>query len=300
MILKGKFPWYSPEKVMSDDARSVFNTLPALSDLPHIPTAVMELQQLIQEEDVSAEKLAKVSKRDPLIASSILNVANQRKSSSDKPIESIAHAISYIGMKGLSDILITASVSSFPFRTTVFSQDLFWQESFLIGRISEYLSQTYNKEIITDEAYLAGCLCNVGKVVYAICFPELTDKIASDIKNVKILGSWESCEKINNSHSYTILGEIAATFWGMPEYVMTVARHHLKIYNNTGNEKPNIVNICAFANQLSHWLLLQPTRIDKDLLAKLGNIFNLDEKGIEKVVEDIWKLKDCPETAVAS
>ena len=79
MVPKGKFDWYTPDKTMKPEAREVFNTLPALKSLPNIPTALMELQTLIENENVNSKQLALAAKKDPIVAANIIRVANNFK-----------------------------------------------------------------------------------------------------------------------------------------------------------------------------------------------------------------------------
>ena len=64
MIVKGKYDWYSPEKALGEEARSTFNQLSNLRHLPHIPSFVMELQQLIQDEKTDPKDLALAIRRE--------------------------------------------------------------------------------------------------------------------------------------------------------------------------------------------------------------------------------------------
>ena len=293
MIKKGKFPWYSPDMFMSEDAKSVFNILPAVQELPHLPTSVMELQQMIKDENVSSSELARVSKKDPLIAANILKIANNLKASDGSAaIKSLEHGISYIGLNQMADIILTASVKAFPFKTSIFTSDPFWDESFLTGKIAEMVAKQYTPHLVPDEVYLAGALANVGKVVLAICFPELADAIETDTRDPNKLYSWRKGEEIHNAYDHSILGEIAASIWGLPEYIMsTVANHHTPPDESLTLENTNILDVVRLANQLSHWVLLEPNKIDQKLLESSAKIFGLDQKGLEGVADSLMELR---------
>lgn len=287
MILKGKFPWYSPDMFMSEDARSLFNTLPALQELPHIPTYVMEMQQLINDDNTSAAQLAKVAKKEPLIASNILVIANNLKVDDSQPIDSLEHAISYIGRGSLADIVLTASVGAFPFKTQKFKSDLFWDESFLTGKIAEFLARRYAANLVPDEVYLSGALANVGKVVLAICFPEQADAIAEDGSDVSKLHSWRQGEITHEAHDHTVLGEIAAAFWGLPEPVLQAAGSHHRIPEHGAKEPISSEDIIRFANQLGHWVRLEPTKIEQEILDYSCKKFGLDSAQLDQLAEEL-------------
>lgn len=289
MIIKGNFDWYSPEKTMSPGAGKLFNTLPALKELPHLPTSVMELQQLIQQDEADSKKLADVSKKEPLIATNILKIANNMMSSSGHTIESLEHAISYIGQNVLGDVILTASVGAFPFKTSTFDPEHFWDSSLLCGKVCEYLANKFETDAIPDEAYLAGALCNIGKVVSAICFPKVTDNIYGSVIDVKVLSSWRKAEKKLKAYEHTILGEIAASFWGLPEYVLNASiSHHSR--PETGADQFCLNHIVALGNQLTHWVQLHPTRIDQQHMQALQKYMGLEEKQVEALAEEVYAV----------
>ena len=266
MIPKGRYDWFTPEIILRPEARSVFNSLPALKSLPNIPAVVMELQQLVQNDNVTSKQLATVAKREPMIASNILKMANNFKiTDRTKRIESLEHAISYVGLKAMHDIIITASVQSFATKCVVFKVDNFWNEALLSGRIAEHLAREFNKMILPDEAYLAGCLCNVGKIVLSICFPEIADSIAREENDPTILRPWVNGEAKHNAPSHRILGEIGSSFWGMPDFVAEAANSHHKMPKPGGPDDLTLGEIAGFANQLTHWLSLDAVKLDRQL-----------------------------------
>ncbi|MBF0441485.1 MAG: HDOD domain-containing protein [Oligoflexales bacterium] len=295
MVSKGKFDWYSPEMVLSENARVVFNKLPALSSLPSIPTAVMELQQLIQNENVTSKQLSLALKHEPIISGKILKIANNLKcGDSAEEIESLEHAISYVGLKTMNDIISVAAISGFTTMCRIFDTDQFWDESLLTGRIAEHLARRFCPDIIPDEAYLAGCLCNIGKMVMAICFPEDADMIASGERNLSDLCPWAYGEIIVGKYGvkHTVLGEIGASFWGMPDFAIEAAScHHKKPSSPRASENVDFGELSGFANQLSHWLRLEPFKIDQELLRGFRLKFGFSsDQALEEYVEGIMHL----------
>ena len=294
LIPKGKFDWFAPERLLRPDARSVFNTLPVLKKLPNIPAVVMELQQLLQDENATSQKMANVAKREPLIAANILKMANNFKvSGRTKNIESLEHAIAYVGLKAMNDIVITASIQSFPNTCSVFKTEQFWTEALLTGRIAEHLAREFCPNILPDEAYLAGCLCEIGKIVMSICFPDVADVITREENDPTILRPWINGEAKHGAASHRILGEIGASFWGMPEFVVTSANTHHKMPSPGGLSHIVISEIAAFASQLTHWLSLEPTKLDRQLLLTLAKKFGFStERELETYVDKIFFLRE--------
>ena len=291
VIPKGKFDWYSPDMTMGADAKALFNRLPQMGDMPHIPTTVMELQQLLSDPNVSAGKLASTAKKDPLLAGNLLTIANNLKSSTGNRIESLEHAISYVGMNTLKDLAVTAALRSFKFETSSFNSEKFWDHAFLTGRIAEHLAKEFCKGyIIPDEAYLAGTLCNIGKVVMAISFPEMADSIAKDLANPKNTGPWRDIEKKNKAYDHRTLGEIGCTLWGLPPYVVEVNQSHHSPPESS-KDGPVMDDIVGLANQLAHWINLEPHRMDDDLTEAYCRKFGIPKPKLEEIADQLMSLR---------
>ncbi|MCX6118898.1 MAG: HDOD domain-containing protein, partial [Proteobacteria bacterium] len=268
MLKSGKYDWYNPSKGMSKNAASIFNSLPALNNLPRISSTVMKLQQSLQIPEIEISVLAKQLRRDPLIAASILTIANNLKSNRSpgdkKKIESIEHAAMYVGKKTLEDLVLTSSLQSFKSETKVFNIDDFWRESFLMGGVAEATANHLKIQVNRDELFLAASLCNIGKFVGAISFPDVADIIQSDVSEPKTLSTWQVAEKNNHSLDHCVLGEIGASIWGLPIYVADAASKHHTF--NSSTKQFGINELVTFANQMTHWILLRPSRIDQPQL----------------------------------
>jgi HD-like signal output (HDOD) protein len=296
IIKSGKFDWFSPDKFMSPEAASVFNKLGGLKDLPFLPNRVLELQSLVGQEDVEIEQLAVAVREEPLIAASILQMAENLRyaRNPDAPeIVSLNHAIVYIGRGALTDILSAAAIRKFELPASEFDQALFWQESYLTGAIAESLSAAIKTNIQKDKAYLAGTMVNIGKLVVAISFPALATKISCDLVDVKKLSTWRKIEDTYKFPNHAILGEIASSIWGLPDFISSVIRfHHDKPNLESAGSQQQLNSLVGLANQLSHWILGQPHRIDNDLLNSYRGFFNISEDDLEAAVQKLLPLRD--------
>jgi HD-like signal output (HDOD) protein len=296
IIKKGKFDWYNPGKTMSQAAAGVFNQLAGLQELPHVPTAVMEIQESLQAPDVDIPMLAKKVRNDPLLAAGLLETANNIKSSRDpgdrKKIDSIEHAIMYIGKAAFSDLVMTISLKSFVTSTKLFNADRFWKESFITADLAEFIAAKWGATANRDEVYICAALCNIGKIVGAMTLPASIDKIEAMVNNPKTLCHWTQAEALLKTPSHTILGEIGGALWGLPKYVLeAISSHHGQVMTRLDKGKKrtepklSMRECVALANQLSHWILLRPSRMDQSLFNQLTQAANISAKEIEAFAE---------------
>ncbi len=95
-------------------------------------------------------------------------------------------------------------------------------------------------------------------------FPALATKIQNDVNSSDNPISWRAAELSYNFPDHRILGEISASVWGFPSYIVEAARrHHSEMTNMT---KIQLFELVAAANQIVHWILLSPTRMEPGLL----------------------------------
>jgi HD-like signal output (HDOD) protein len=294
MVKKGKFPWYSPEKALGAEAKGVFNSLGNLKDLPHIPAAVMELQRLTQNPETSPKELATAVKKEPVIAAQVLQIAENLRNTrnpSTAPIKALDHAIVYIGVHTLSDLLLATALRLIVLPRSGFDADGFWREAYLTGAIAEHVMKTMNAPLVPDEVYLSASLCNIGKLVTAYCFPPLVTKIAHDISDPHVLTTWRAAENSYHFPDHAVLGEIAATLWGLPEYVTKAARHHHEPVGADAKKPLSLAEIAAVANQLMHRLLLQPHRMESTILESFKKRVGITDKDIEAMMTELSGLR---------
>lgn len=288
MLPKGKFPWYSPANLLSEESQTIFNKIAKINELPHIPSAVMNIQRMLGDPTVETTLLAASIKKDPFLAAEILRVTENLRNLRNRqqqPMKSLEHAISYIGRKSIGDLVLAASIRSFELPTKIFDEESFWKHSFMTASIAEIICEKVGEGAEKDKVYLAGSLANIGKIIGAICYPVQMDDVQSYVNKVETMTFWEEAEAKFSMVSHCLLGEIGAAIWGLPKFVLEAARyHHTKIDKKKIANRLSIPAIVGLANLLSHWVNLEPSRIDNALLDYYKEIFSFDDKVLDQLV----------------
>ena len=309
MLKKGEFEWYSPTLKMSDAAATIFKDVREFKNIPLIPTAVMELQTIIADDKASSQQIEEALRNAPNIALGVLATANNLRAAGSPQFSSLSHAITYIGRKTVNDIVLSETLQDYDFKSQHFSKDAYWREAILTGKIAEYIASQHAKNLSKDEAYIAGSLTNIGKIVAAICFPEITDDVLSSISHPRRPRTWMEGENQLRAYSHLVLGEIAAALWGFPEYVT----HALSFHHTLPKDVPELIkndieflgestdkedqqgpcmqHIVALANQYTHWVLLQPNRMDQLLFAEYAHIIGLNQQARDALGEELMALR---------
>ena len=137
-------------------------------------------------------------------------------------------------------------------------------------------------KVAPDSAYLGASLANLGKIVGAIVCPDQIDRILNDCNNGKVKSSWKQSEARHGFYSHEILGEIGAAMWGAPpEIIEAISCHH----EERGFDP--LSDIVRVSNQLVHWVLLRPHRMNIELLYSSLNRLGIDEKEASAISEKL-------------
>lgn len=293
IIPKGKYAWYSPEKALGSEATTVFNSLAALKDLPHIPSQILEIQQLINNPDSKLKDIAIAIKKDPIGATQLLTIADNIRFSRDPgnaPIKTLEHAVVYLGLKTVGEMVLASALHQFKFPKSGFDFRQFWHEAHLCGAIAEYLNTAFVLNLNQDEVYLAASMCNLGKLVTAFSFPEIATEIQNDISSHSKPQNWRQAEAKSNFPDHRILGEISASFWGFPTDIIEASRRHHDPL--TTSKKFSLHELIAVSNQLVHWVLLMPSRIEEPVLNSFYLKTGMQESELEALIKSLSKLND--------
>ncbi|WP_141732021.1 HDOD domain-containing protein [Oligoflexus tunisiensis] len=287
VIMKGRHDWYDPIGRLSPQAQSIFNQIPALKTLPRLPTSVMELLQKIDDVNADSRDLAALARHDPLLSAKIMRIAeNQTMHDGARP-KSLSHAITLVGRQHVKEIVLLAAISCVEPKTRVFHTDEFWDHSMTIGRIAEHLARKFKVGLPDDEAYITGCLCNLGKLVLALVRPDIADRFQVEVNDIHTLGPWTAAEQRHAGYQHTVIGEIGGALWGLSESSIDAIQDHHSVATS---DQPEPQDLIAFANQFAHWIWLQPHQMDRDLFHQLLHRFKLSQRDAELLAEEMMPL----------
>lgn len=295
MIPKGEHDWYSPDHYLSEGSANIFKQISNLKNLPRVSANTMKIQQILNEPEADSAKIEQAIKKVPPIALNVVDIANSMSPGST--ISNLQHAIAYIGRVKIKQIVYLAGIKANIFKTKSFDKEQFWNEASIAGLIAEYLAKKLvpqDKEL-PDKAYFAASMANIGKVVSAILFPEVTDKIYLKSRDPKCKLSWSALEKEFGAYDHALLGEIAGVTWGLPAYALRSIRFHDESPENYREEVVNsgimfdfdddtlpdeesisLHDIVCISLPYCHWVLLEPQRINQEIFESFLKKLNID------------------------
>jgi HD-like signal output (HDOD) protein len=273
---------------LSPEAVSTFFSMPALQTLPVLPSAISKLMKILEDPNVTSAQIAAGVKQVPTTAANIIKLANDMKrelSGDHVVIKNLEHAVSFVGILRVMEMLPICAILDIRPDNLGNTVNEFWEASYLTGRIAETLVVDFKERINADpfEAYLAGVMANVGKVIMAVSTPENFTKIWDESYGAGAL--WTQIEEKMGVVPHTVLGEIAVSYWGLPDYITLCTQDHHKMPERIPS-KLSLVHVISFANQLTHWVGLTPNRMDQALCDRYALAFGFsDPRQLDRYVE---------------
>lgn len=284
ILRKGKYPWYKPELSMNVKGRSIFAKLNGKDSIPHLPTQILQIQQALSNPELTNTDLADKVIQEPMLASEVFNMANNKISSRAPKIDSMHHAIAFIGRKPISDMAFTAGLRAFRLKTKVFTKKVFWEESFQAASIASFLHKKFDFDLPRDHLYVATVLANIGKIIGSICMPDKTDQAYSRTKANKNSISWHQAEQELEIPPHTALADIGGALWGLPGFVIEAATKHHQIDPRTNSVQ--LFEAVGLAIQLRHRWQKEPLRVDQSVLEGALRKINFQEGQLDQLFEE--------------
>ncbi|MFK7824559.1 MAG: HDOD domain-containing protein [Oligoflexales bacterium] len=300
-IPKGKFEWFSADKLMSGEAREIYKKYDLLEKIPKIQHSIMSLQEAIEDPDIDYVKIKEELELSPSIAILTLNMASNLNPQGEEVID-LKHAISLLGRNTLSQLVLSASLVNIQLESKLYQIQDFWLEALASGSISRIIYKKFGfnyQDSSLDKVYISGCFAQVGKLVGAICFPSKIDEIYNIISNPSTMTTWEKATDITNAPKMSHLGEIATVIWGLPNFVKNIVIYFQSIMEDVSPPKTlSMLESIQFGNLIFHWLNSSPHLIDVNKLKYFQNKLEINDKSLESIVESVSHCKEKVDSVV--
>jgi HD-like signal output (HDOD) protein len=183
-------------------------------DLPVLPEVAARVVAVAGGPDADAAALARIITGDQALAAHVMRVAKSAVYQPRHPIESLQHAISWLGMAEVSDIAFTVAVQgkllNIPGQKARAQQ--LWRLAVGAAHWSRLVADTAGCQ--GEHSYLAGLLHEIGKPTALQAIAELSRRAATP------LGDDEYDALVAEFHAR--VGAQLATAWRLPDAVVSV------------------------------------------------------------------------------
>jgi HD-like signal output (HDOD) protein len=199
-----------------------------IRSLPVLPAIYTELMLELRSEDPSLERAGQIVARDMGLTTKILTLVNSAFFGLGRSITHPSEAAVFLGTDTLRALVLSLQVFSqfSQVRLKEFSVDNLWKHSWTTGVLARRLCEIEEaSRTTTDEAFIAGLLHDMGKLVLAANHPTQLEETIRQARQKRVTFWEQEYQTYNASHAE--LGGYLLGVWGLSsDVVEAVAFHH--------------------------------------------------------------------------
>jgi len=207
---------------------SVQEIVDRVDTLPELPQVAMRVSQMMEDPNVSADKIGEVIKLDAGMTSQILKLCNSAAYGLKRQVSTVKEAVAILGFKTLKSMVYTIIgkiALDRPVTGYSLEQGDLWYNSLTCAVYAKHIAK---KEKFADPelAFTAGLLRDIGKIV-------LGEYVGANYGQIEQLALQEQldfheAEERLLGFSHSSVGQRVAEKWKLPEPIIKVIRYHHK------------------------------------------------------------------------
>jgi putative nucleotidyltransferase with HDIG domain len=195
-----------------------------VNSLPQFPDNIIAVQQLINNPRSEISGIARKISMDPAMTGDLLKIVNSAKYMAAKKVDSISEAVKIVGMRGIKNLLYSYGTQKLLGEDTLDKKQL-WEHSYKTAFYAYNLVKNFHRDRnLLDDAYVAGILHDMGKIIFSTVHPDMLAKIKNfcDTKNLPS----STFEDIVAGMNHAEIGALIAEKWNFPECLVCAIRFH--------------------------------------------------------------------------
>jgi putative nucleotidyltransferase with HDIG domain len=218
----------------------------ALDGLPTLASTYEDLQRALADHHPAAGSIARIIERDMGMSAKILQLVNSAFFGLGRRITRIEDAVAYLGIE-MMEQLVGANVFRPQLRREGDYLEAFHRHSLLTAGIAAAIMADDRR--LAADAWAAGLLHDIGKVVLASALPEY---YATATRTSKCTGRpLHDVEQELYGTTHALAGAYLLGIWGLPEQIVeAVANHHAPECDQGG--ELDVATAVCMANALAH------------------------------------------------
>jgi putative nucleotidyltransferase with HDIG domain len=211
--------------IMSANQVNVKQLIDSIEDLPTLPTVISKINQLLQNPRTSAEEVGRAIVTDQSLASKVIKLVNSAFYGFPGRINTITHAIVILGFATVKNIVLTASIiGAFnDKKNNKFNMEAFWMHSIAVGALSKTIAKEIKFKFL-EEAFIAGLLHDIGKLILSQYLPQAFEKVALHCQQANCL--FKEAEQLVLGVNHADIGYHLANKWNLPQDLSAVIHYH--------------------------------------------------------------------------
>ncbi|HEV8128486.1 MAG TPA: HDOD domain-containing protein [Candidatus Eisenbacteria bacterium] len=214
--------------------------------LPTFPAVASRLIEEVARPDATSEEIGKILSFDPALTARTLKLANSDFYGFPRKVGSVDLAVLVLGTNTIRDLVLTSSVVQAMGRTGSALEGLLGH-AMASGIAARALAERA-KYRLTGDAYAAGLLHDVGKVVLRESDPARFDQVLAQCRERGTVDLDAERKRFGSDHAE--VGGWLAERWGLPaDIVEAIACHHRPEAASRNSALASLVHIANFLAQ---------------------------------------------------
>jgi putative nucleotidyltransferase with HDIG domain len=198
-----------------------------MGELPSVPALYVEMAQELQALEASIPKVGQIVARDPAMTTKILQLANSAFFGRQHQISSASEAVAYLGLDLIRNLFL--AVHAFkqfePSKKCQFSIEQLWEHSISTATIARKIAKEEEADNkLADDAFTAGLLHDIGKLILACRLPEAYAEAEGRAK-MNGLPLWlAEYQVLSTTHAE--VGAYLFGLWGLSDSIVEATAYH--------------------------------------------------------------------------
>jgi putative nucleotidyltransferase with HDIG domain len=190
-----------------------------IGSLPTVPDTLKKLSRIMEKQNVSLTEVASFVQSDPALTFRILKMVNSAVYGFPGRIASVSHAIMLLGLNVVKGLLLGISV----FELMQKAMTGLYEHSMGCAAAARIIAQKKGLRE-PEEAYVAGLLHDIGKVVMALEFTKAYEGALAfaETENISIT----QAEKKFFADNHPVLGGVLSEKWRFPKKLTEAILYH--------------------------------------------------------------------------
>ena len=230
-----------------------------VKDIHAMPSVIVKALNIMKKPTASMKELGDIVMYDQSLTIKILALVNSAYYGFSQQISSISIALSLLGMVKVKNIIVAVAMK--PMMSNQGDKEL-WKHSMRVAAGCEYLANI-TKIMDSDEAFIAGFVHDVGKLVLHMTNEKLYTKVIDAVK--------DGADIIDAEHKYfdsdhVKTGSLLAKRWQLPILLANIISYH---HTPSLSSIPVPCNLVCLVDKLVQDNY-NPSSLDKDFIKTLG------------------------------
>ena len=253
-----------------------------LYSVPSLPSLYFRIMEALESPETSLEVIGGIVAKDPAMTAKILQLVNSAFFGIARKISSPVEAVQFLGVGRVRSLVLSLHVFTCFDQSRIkdLSIERVWAHSMSTGLIAQKIARSAKADrVVIDDAYVAGMLHDIGKVMLASSLSEQYEHAAAIAaeRGIQMIDA----EKEVFGVTHAEVGAYLLGLWGLPAAIVeAVALHHMP--GGTGVKVMSPLAAVHIASVLENEInspesTIPEQRIDENFLVEIGHEDQLED-----------------------